>query len=159
MPNHLSWLLSMQRSSGSSPSLPWMSELLTLISKVESRHSPELTHFGHLYSSYHCFGHYSKLMTIGEGWDVDLPVNSGSAPSSPRQSGVIPASLLMLHRSTILVYKYKKNKVIIYHKLYCIGNKNPISHKYTNQYHSSLRMCQPKVKSKPVHLGGVQSAD
>ncbi|TWW81842.1 hypothetical protein D4764_01G0016570 [Takifugu flavidus] len=49
-PSHLIWLLSMRRSSGSTPNSSWMAELLThLISKEEPSHPTEEAHFGHLY--------------------------------------------------------------------------------------------------------------
>uniref|UniRef100_A0A8C6KI56 Ig-like domain-containing protein n=1 Tax=Nothobranchius furzeri TaxID=105023 RepID=A0A8C6KI56_NOTFU len=45
------------------------------ISKAEPGHPTEETHFGRLYPRSRSFGHYPKLMTIGEDWDVDRPVN------------------------------------------------------------------------------------
>ena len=48
MLNHLSWLLSTQRSSGSTPSCLRMSELLTL-SKAEQDHPAEEAHFSRLF--------------------------------------------------------------------------------------------------------------
>uniref|UniRef100_A0A8C6PQA5 Nicastrin n=1 Tax=Nothobranchius furzeri TaxID=105023 RepID=A0A8C6PQA5_NOTFU len=45
------------------------------ISKAEPGHPTEETHFGRLYPRSRSFGHYLKLMTIGEDWDVDRPVN------------------------------------------------------------------------------------
>ena len=41
------------------------------ISKAEPRHSSEEIHFEHLFPQSHSFSHYPKLVTIGEGWDVD----------------------------------------------------------------------------------------
>ena len=53
-PNHLC--------SGSTPSLSRMSELLTLSLRL----SPD-----NLRRTLICLGHYPKLVSIGEGWDVD----------------------------------------------------------------------------------------
>ena len=69
-PSHLIWLLSMRRSSGSTPSPSQMTELLTL-SLGEPRHPAEETHFGRLYSRSRSFGHYPQLVTIGEDGNVD----------------------------------------------------------------------------------------
>ncbi len=45
------------------------------ISKGEPSHPTEEAHFGRLYSRSCSFGHYPKLMTIGEGRNKDRPVN------------------------------------------------------------------------------------
>ena len=45
------------------------------ISKAEPGHPAEETHFSRLYLRSRSFGHYPKFMTIGEGWNVDRPVN------------------------------------------------------------------------------------
>lgn len=46
-----------------------------LISKANPRHSPEAPHLCHLYPGSCTFGHNPQLMTSGEGWTVDRPVN------------------------------------------------------------------------------------
>ena len=45
------------------------------ISKAELRHSPEETHFSRLYPRSRSFGYNPDLVTIGEGWNKDEPVN------------------------------------------------------------------------------------
>lgn len=50
---------------------PMMSELLTLSVKQ----SMEEALFNPFYPQWHYFGHYPKLMTIGEGLNVDGRVN------------------------------------------------------------------------------------
>ncbi len=45
------------------------------ISKAAPSHPAEETHFSHLYPRSHSFGHYPKLMTIGEDWNEDQLVN------------------------------------------------------------------------------------
>lgn len=45
------------------------------VPKGASSHQMQETHFGHLYSQCHFFGNYLKLKTIGEGGNVDRPVN------------------------------------------------------------------------------------
>lgn len=63
----LSWLLSMWRSSASSPSFfPF--------SKAAPCHPAEENHFNHLYLR----SHDPKLTTIGKCWNVDGPVNQDS---------------------------------------------------------------------------------
>ena len=59
-PSHLSWLLSMWSSSGSTPS---------------SSRMTEETHYSRLYPGSYSFGHDPKFMTIGESKNVDWPVN------------------------------------------------------------------------------------
>ena len=61
--NHLNWLLSMWRSSSSSTA------------KGESSHPAEETHLSHLDPQSCSFSHYPQLVTIGEGWNKDQPVN------------------------------------------------------------------------------------
>ena len=73
-PNHLIWLLSVQRSSGSTPSFSRMAELLTL-SLREPNHSAEEANLSDLYPQCHSFGHYPKFATIGEDRNEDPPVN------------------------------------------------------------------------------------
>lgn len=63
-PNHLNWLLPMQRTGTSTSSSHWMSNLLTPSLRV----SPN---FGHLYLWTHSVSHYSKLMIGAEGWNLD----------------------------------------------------------------------------------------
>lgn len=68
-PNLFNWLLSMCRRSSSTPSFLHMSELHTLA---------QLLHKGNLfqiYSQSHSLSHYPKLITIGEGCNVDQLVN------------------------------------------------------------------------------------
>ena len=45
------------------------------VSKAERGHPTNEIHFGRLYWQSGSFGHYPKLMTIGEGLSVDGPVN------------------------------------------------------------------------------------
>ena len=63
-PNHLNWLLSMWRSSGSTLNLSRMTELLT----VSLRESPATLQRKLISAAYH---HYPQLVTIGEGWNKD----------------------------------------------------------------------------------------
>ncbi|MEQ2220455.1 hypothetical protein ILYODFUR_005639 [Ilyodon furcidens] len=73
-PSHLNWLLSMWRSSGSTPSSSHMTEFHT-ISKGVPGHPTEEAHFSRLYPGSRSFGHDPKFMAIGEGRNVDRPVN------------------------------------------------------------------------------------
>jgi len=68
-PKHLRLLLSMRRSSGSTPISLRMSELLNL--SPQPIHPAEETHCGRLYPQSRSFSHYPKLVTIGEGCNVD----------------------------------------------------------------------------------------
>ena len=45
------------------------------ISKGEPGHPAEEAHFGRLYSRSRSFGHDPEFVTIGEGWNIDRPVN------------------------------------------------------------------------------------
>ena len=45
------------------------------ISKAEPSHSTGETNFGRLYPWSHSFSHYPKVMTVGEGWNIDGLVN------------------------------------------------------------------------------------
>lgn len=45
------------------------------ISKAKPSHPMKETHFSRMYPQSHCFGHYPKLMTIREGWNIDQMVN------------------------------------------------------------------------------------
>ena len=67
-PNHLSWLLSMRRSSGST-------RAPHPISKTERSYPQKETYFRRLYLRSRIFCHYSDLMTIGDSWDKDGAVN------------------------------------------------------------------------------------
>jgi len=65
------------------------------VSKAEPSHPTEETHFSRLYPQSHSFGHYPELVSIGEGWDVDGPINQElRLPAhlclSPRRSGALP---------------------------------------------------------------------
>ena len=75
IPNHLNWLLSTWRSSSSTLSLSLISETPHPISKAEPSHPAKEAHFCCSYAWSFSFGHYPDLMAIGEGWDVDWPVN------------------------------------------------------------------------------------
>jgi len=61
--------------------------------KGEPRHPAEEAHFGHLYSRSRSFGHYPQLVTIGEGRNVDWPINPRASPSTD------PPVSLPLHSS------------------------------------------------------------
>ena len=82
-PNSFSWLLSMQKSSGSAPSLLWTVELLTLSQRLSpaTLWKKKTKHFSHLYLWLHSFGHYPDLsrpwQTMGEqhGCNKDGPVS------------------------------------------------------------------------------------
>ncbi|MEQ2287007.1 hypothetical protein AMECASPLE_008119 [Ameca splendens] len=95
-PSHLNWLLSMWRSSGSTPSPSQMAELLILSLRKEA-------HFSHLYLEPRSFGHDPKFMAIGEGRNVDRPVNRelrfSAQLSSPQRSGTALPLLQQPHRS------------------------------------------------------------
>uniref|UniRef100_A0A3P9DCN9 Phospholipid phosphatase related 5b n=1 Tax=Maylandia zebra TaxID=106582 RepID=A0A3P9DCN9_9CICH len=74
-PIHLNWLLSMWRSSSSTLSPSRMAELPTLSLRDRASHPSEEAHFCRLYPRSRSFSHYPQLVTIGEGRDVDRPVN------------------------------------------------------------------------------------
>ena len=63
-----------------------------LISNAEPSHPLEETHFGCLYPRSCSFSHYPQLMTIGEGWNVDGPVNRELR---------LPAQLLLHHNGPV----------------------------------------------------------
>ncbi len=69
--NDLNWLLSTQRSSGSSPSSSRMTELLTLSLREMPATLLRKPHFSHLYPQSHPFGHHPSFMNIGEGRNKD----------------------------------------------------------------------------------------
>lgn len=75
---HLSWPLSMWRSSGVTPSSSWMTELAYTISKGLPHRSVEETHFSCLF--WHFFGHNPKFMTVDVGRNVDWPIKKESLP-------------------------------------------------------------------------------
>lgn len=105
---------SFQHEGASSSSNPlWISELLTLSLRL----SPAtLQKLGRLYPHSHSFGHYPKLVTIGEGWDVDVTGKlkaspAVSAPTSPQRPGTTPASL---HYQLKLHFTITINKTPLY---------------------------------------------
>ena len=65
------------------------------ISEAEPSHPTEETNFSRLYPQSRSFGHYPKLMTMGEGWNADRPVNRKLC----QRSGTVPALLQLPHRS------------------------------------------------------------
>ena len=68
-PSHLSWLLSMWRSSGSTPSSSQVTELLALT--LRERPATLRKKLGCLYPGCYSFSHDPKFMAIGEGRKVD----------------------------------------------------------------------------------------
>lgn len=92
-PSHLSWLLSMWWSSGSTPSISRARELLTL------RERPFTLGAGFLF-----FGHYSKFMTIGEGGSEDWLLN--------RELHLSTQLLLSVSRSILPSYMNKTHRYL-----------------------------------------------
>lgn len=73
-PNHLSWFLSMWRSSGSILSPFWITELLTLSLRLR----PTTLQWGLISTAGlypQSFGHYLTVMTLGKGRDIHQPIN------------------------------------------------------------------------------------
>ena len=97
--SHLIWLLSMRRSSGSTPRPSRMTELFTL----SLRESTDSLRRKSILAACICDLVLPGLVTIGEGTEHRLTGKSraspsSSAPSSQRQVGAEPATLRTLHR-------------------------------------------------------------
>lgn len=73
--SHFSWLLSTQRSSGSTIRSLQMPKLLTVSPRLSPATLQRETHFGHLYSQPYSFGYYWDLMTTDKSWKVNGLVN------------------------------------------------------------------------------------
>lgn len=103
----LHWLLSEQRSSGSTWSLSQMYVLLTLISKAQASPPAKSAYFSRLYFQPCSFSHYPQFLIIGEGWDRDGSLNRELhlvARFSPHHNGPVqpdPLGHLTLHCSLI----------------------------------------------------------
>ena len=72
---------------------------LLFMSKAESSHASEETHFSCLYPWSDSFGHHSKLMTVGEGWIVARLVYQRLCPLAqlPLQQQPGPADACRSH--------------------------------------------------------------
>lgn len=64
-PSNISWLLSVRRSSSSTPHSSWMTELLTLSRRGAPSHPTEEAHFSCIYPQSCSFSCYPELMTTG----------------------------------------------------------------------------------------------
>lgn len=111
--NHINYILSMQRSSNSTPSYLQMSEHLTLAQLACGGNS-----FLLLVSAILFLSHYAQIITTCEGWNIDRLVNwklclPAQLPFSPQWSGTMAALLLLiLHQSAtykILVLSHSRN--------------------------------------------------